>query len=141
AQATSGNTGNGDLAEGADAEASGPVLLDLPRLEGFRHIGMLEELVNDYLPEIARLVSRLEGSVARQDIDESLESLHSLLGMSGEAGASAIYQLVRRVYVPMVEGRHWPVDAEWLVQLKGLSVATADALRAHGTAVPKSSSL
>jgi hypothetical protein len=41
----------------------------------------------------------------------------------------------------MVEERRWPVDSEWLVQLKSLSVATADALRAYGTAVPKSSSL
>lgn len=128
----------GDGVDDAPASGEGMPLLDVQRLEGFRHIGMLEELVNDYLPEISRLVARLEGDVARQDMAESLETLHSLLGMSGEAGASALYQLVRRVYVPMVEDRRWPMDAEWLVQLKALSVATGDALRAHGAAEPRS---
>ncbi|MES2975264.1 MAG: response regulator [Pseudomonadota bacterium] len=120
---------------------SGVPLLDAHRLEGFRHIGMLEELVSDYLPEIASLVGRLEESVARQDLAASLDTLHSLLGMSGEAGAMALYQLVRRVYIPMVEERRWPMDAEWLVQLKALASQTGDALRAYGAAEPRTSSL
>ncbi|MBC7438264.1 MAG: response regulator [Bdellovibrionales bacterium] len=122
----------------AAGAAGSIVLLERQRLEGFRQLGMLEELVNDYLPEIARLVDKLEGDVSRQDLDTSLETLHSLLGMSGEAGASALYQLVRRVYVPMVEDRRWPVDSEWLLQLKSLSMQTAEALRAYGAAAPKS---
>ena len=144
ASAAAGPADNAAMADGTDVSAGvvgGVALLDLRRLEGFRHIGMLEELVNDYLPEIARLVARLEGDVARQNLDGSLETLHSLLGMSGEAGASALYQLVRRVYVPMVEERHWPVDSEWLVQLNSLSIATAEALRAQAVAQPKSNSL
>ncbi len=122
-------------------DESGVALIDMQRLEGFRHIGMLEELINDYLPEIALLVDRLEHSVARQDLPESIEILHSLLGMSGEAGAAGLYQLVRRVYIPMVDERHWPEDAEWLVQLKALADQTGEALRAYGATQPKTSSL
>lgn len=125
----------------APAGGAGSVLLDAHRLEGFRHIGMLEELINDYLPEIASLVGRLEESVARQDLPESIEILHSLLGMSGEAGAMALYQLVRRVYIPMVEERHWPMDSDWLVQLKTLAGQTGEALRAYGATDPRTSSI
>jgi two-component system CAI-1 autoinducer sensor kinase/phosphatase CqsS len=121
----------------AAPDTAGVALIDLQRLESFRHIGMLDELVNDYLPEIARLVERLERDVASHDMAESLETLHSLLGMSGEAGASALHRLVRRVYVPMVEDSQWPLDAEWLVQLKSLSQETGKALRAHTQAQPQ----
>jgi two-component system CAI-1 autoinducer sensor kinase/phosphatase CqsS len=126
---------------GASGNIAGVALLDLQRLEGFRHIGMLDELVNDYLPEIARLVERLERDVASNDMAQSLETLHSLLGMSGEAGASALHRFVRRVYVPMVEDQQWPLDGQWLAELKSLSRDTGQALRAHTAAQPKTSSL
>ena len=130
-----------DTSAATSEDLGGVTLLDLQRLEGLRHIGMLEELVNDYPPEIARLVARLERDVAGNDMPRSLETLHSLLGMSGEAGTAALYQMVRRVYVPMVENRHWPVDAGWLAQLKSLSVATGEALRAHSAAQTRTHSM
>lgn len=106
-------------------------LLDLDRLESYRRIGMLDELLSDYMPEIARLVERLEGCVAGQDLPQTLEVLHSLLGMSGEAGGAALYQLVRSVYVPMVETHGWPDQAGWLEQISAITAQTQHALRAH----------
>jgi two-component system, CAI-1 autoinducer sensor kinase/phosphatase CqsS len=113
------------------AEDHGGELLNLARLEGFRRIGMLQELLNDYLPEIDRLIAKLERSVATENLDESIDTLHSLLGMSGEAGAQALHRLVRRFYVPMVEARVWPTDNEWLARIKAAAAQAETALQAY----------
>jgi two-component system CAI-1 autoinducer sensor kinase/phosphatase CqsS len=113
--------------------AVGP-LLNLERLESYSAIGMLEELLNDYLPEMARLVDKLDRSVAQQHFQESADALHSLLGMSGEAGALALSQLVRQFYVPMVEQGAWPLATGWVGQVKSLATQTEQALRAYGMA-------
>jgi two-component system CAI-1 autoinducer sensor kinase/phosphatase CqsS len=122
----------GAAALGAAAPAPVPEegLLNLSRLESYRRLGMLGELVTDYLPEMARLVARLNDAVQRDDRESSLSALHSLLGMSGEAGALALYQQVRRVYVPLLEQQRWPPEG-WLDQLKVLARRTEDALKAH----------
>ena len=117
---------------GAGLGAAGADLLDLKRLESYRRIGMLEELLSDYFPEAARLIDRLDAAAQRQDLHEGLEALHSLLGMSGEAGAAALHQLVRRTYVPMVEERRWPSAGGWLEQIRTLAILTDEALTAYG---------
>jgi CheY-like chemotaxis protein len=116
-------------AAAADQEGE---LLNLERLESFRRIGMLEELLGDYIPEIRRLVDRLERSVGKKDLDEAIDALHSLLGMSGEAGAQALHRLVRRFYVPMIETRAWPPERQWLAHLKEAAARAESALRAFG---------
>jgi two-component system CAI-1 autoinducer sensor kinase/phosphatase CqsS len=98
---------------------------------------MLGELVTDYVPEMARLVARLNDAVQRDDRETSLSALHSLLGMSGEAGAQALYQQVRRVYVPLLEQQRWPPEG-WLDQLQVLARRTEDALKAHCAAEAES---
>jgi two-component system CAI-1 autoinducer sensor kinase/phosphatase CqsS len=112
-------------------------LLNLSRLESYRRLGMLGELVNDYLPEMARLVAKLQDAVQRDDQETTLSALHSLLGMSGEAGAQALYQQVRRVYVPLLEQERWPADG-WLDQLKVLARRTEEALQAYCAADARS---
>jgi two-component system CAI-1 autoinducer sensor kinase/phosphatase CqsS len=104
-------------------------LLNHDRLESYRRMGMLEELLNDYLPEIARLVGSLERGARDGDLQGCLDTLHSLLGMSGEAGAQALYQLVRRFYVPMVEERCWPVETGWAQQIAARAADSEQALR------------
>ena len=105
-------------------------LLNLPRLEGYRRLGMLEELLEDYQPEMARLVTRLHEAGLRGDREACLSALHSLLGMSGEAGAQALYQQVRRVYVPLLEQQRWPPPG-WTEQLQQLAARTDAALKAY----------
>ncbi|MBC7467711.1 MAG: response regulator [Ramlibacter sp.] len=117
--------GGGPATVGAD-------LLDFKRLESYRRIGMLEELLSDYFPEAARLIDRLAAAAVRQDLQDGLEALHSLLGMSGEAGAAALHQLVRRIYVPMVEERRWPPADGWLEQIRALAIRTDQALSDYG---------
>jgi hypothetical protein len=106
----------------------------MARLDSYRKLGMLEELVSDYLPEIDRLVTELQPAAERGDLDACLAILHSLLGMSGEAGAAALYQLVRRTYIPMVELRRWPSEADWVDRIANLAQRSAEALKANGEA-------
>jgi two-component system, CAI-1 autoinducer sensor kinase/phosphatase CqsS len=106
-------------------------LLNVQRLESYRRLGMLDELLNDYLPEMARLIETLHEAVRIADVQGSIAALHSLLGMSGEAGAQALYQHVRRVYVPLLEEGQWPAGSAWLPQLKDLAGRTEQALRAY----------
>lgn len=107
-------------------------LLNEARLQSYCRLGLLDELLADYLPEIARLVGQLEQAAQGQDLARAQETLHSLLGMSGEAGALALYQLVRRVYVPVLEERRWPSDAGWLQEVQALAERTEQALRDYG---------
>ncbi|NPC54209.1 hybrid sensor histidine kinase/response regulator [Caenimonas soli] len=124
------------LAAQGSAPAHEGRLLDVDRLESYRRIGMLDELLDDYVPEIARLVERLQRGVAAEDLAQSLDALHSLLGMSGEAGASALYRLVRAAYVPMVEARSWPAQSGWLEQISAATTQTQSALRAYARMQP-----
>ena len=121
-------------ARAAATAVQAEALLDLERLASYRRIGMLDELLQDYLPEITRLIDQLDRGVARQDLQESLDALHSLVGMSGEAGAAALYELARGIYVPMVENRRWPPAGDWLDQIKRIATRTDAALKAHGAA-------
>ena len=79
---------------------------------------------------------RFSGSqqaVDNADVQGSIAALHSLLGMSGEAGAQAMYQQVRKLYVPLLEEGEWPSGTTWLPQLQALAVQTEEALRAYCT--------
>ncbi|HEX2545460.1 MAG TPA: response regulator [Ramlibacter sp.] len=107
------------------------VLLNLQRLESYRRLGMLDELLDDYVPEMARLVEKLRHAVEVSDVQGSIDALHSLLGMSGEAGAQSLYQQVRRLYVPLLEQGEWPAGNQWLPQLQALAERTEQALRAY----------
>jgi two-component system, CAI-1 autoinducer sensor kinase/phosphatase CqsS len=115
-------------------EAAAGNLLDMKRLESYTRIGMLGELLSDYLPEIGRLVERLERTAGQQQLDEALDVLHSLVGMSGEAGAAALHQYARSVYVPMLEEHRWPAAEGWLGRIKMLAAQTDQALSAYGAA-------
>ncbi|WBY01991.1 response regulator [Ramlibacter tataouinensis] len=118
-------------AAGPAGGSDGP-LLNEARLESYRRLGLLDELLADYLPEIARLVGSLEHAVRAQDLHQARDALHSLLGMSGEAGALALYQQVRQVYVPVLEESRWPAGADWLQQVQALAARTDQALRDYG---------
>jgi FOG: HPt domain len=109
----------------------GDSLLNEQRLESYRRLGMLDELLDDYLPEMGRLVGKLKSAVEGGDVEGSIDALHSLLGMSGEAGALALYQEVRRLYVPLLEQGQWPAGPAWLGQLQLLAGRTEEALKAY----------
>jgi two-component system, CAI-1 autoinducer sensor kinase/phosphatase CqsS len=132
-KAFSGAASNAPLKPTLSVVAAGPAdqLLNIERLESYGRIGMLGELLDDYLPEIAGLVGKLQRQFGQEDFRACLDTLHSLLGMSGEAGAQALYQSVRRVYVPMVESQAWPQEGGWIGQIAALSAETEKALKTY----------
>jgi HPt (histidine-containing phosphotransfer) domain-containing protein len=113
------------------SEADGP-LLNESRLDSYLRLGLLDELLADYLPEISRLLGVLAQAVEGNHHEHARDALHALLGMSGEAGAHALYQRVRRIYVPVLEQRQWPEGQSWLVDLRLLAGRTEQALRDYG---------
>lgn len=115
----------------AMTDTEGPLLNEV-RLESYRRLGLLDELLADYLPEIARLVDVLAQAVQAQEPEQARDALHSLLGMSGEAGALALYQRVRGIYVPVLEQRRWPEGDTWVTDLRQLAARTEQALRDYG---------
>jgi CheY-like chemotaxis protein len=115
----------------APAPAPADGMLNVQRLESYQRLGMLEELLTDYLPEMARLVGVLRDAAAAGDQAASLDALHSLLGMSGEAGALALYQRVRRIYVPLLERGEWPAAGNWMQELQSLAAQTEQALKGY----------
>ncbi|MES3004107.1 MAG: response regulator [Pseudomonadota bacterium] len=125
--------------EPARVSAPGPVadtserLLDVDRLERYRQIGMLEELVGDYVPEISRLIQRIESAAEREQLDECLELLHSLLGLSGEAGAAALHRMIRQVYAQMRQEQLFPSRHQWVDPIAELGRESALALKQYGS--------
>ena len=123
------------LGEGGPVAAPPPAvpqegLLNLERLGSYQRLGLLGELLEDYLPEMTRHLASLAAAVPAGDRQSCLDALHALLGMSGEAGAQALYHQVRRVYVPLLEDGQWPAAAGWLEQLQALAKRTEQALKA-----------
>jgi CheY-like chemotaxis protein len=117
-----------------DWTVGGETLLNPARLESYGRIGMLDELLADYVPEIGALAGKLQGHAKRQDLKGCVDVLHSLLGMSGEAGAHALYRAVRQVYVPMVETGQWPSRPDWEGQIAAVAARTEQALQAYRAA-------
>ncbi|MGE4244092.1 response regulator [Ramlibacter sp.] len=115
------------LARPASASAA---LLDVSRLEGYHRIGMLEELIDEYVPGIEALIERLHAAVRANDRQATVDALHSLVGMSGEAGALALYRYSREIYIPMLEREAWPADPDWIGRIDALTERTNNELRA-----------
>jgi two-component system CAI-1 autoinducer sensor kinase/phosphatase CqsS len=118
-------------------EASPDSLLDITRLDNYRRIGVLEELVVDYLPAIDRLLGSVELAAKANDVQACCEALHSLLGMSGEVGAIALYRFVRKCYTPLVDGGRWPEQDDWTAKLSALVEQTKHALGNYVTPAVK----
>lgn len=111
---------------------SGGQLLNEVRLESYRRLGLLDEILEDCLTDIERLVEDLAAAVHAQDLDGAQKTMHALLGMSGEAGAHALNQYVRAIYVPVREQERWPEGEAWLEQVRSLATQSEQALRAYG---------
>jgi two-component system CAI-1 autoinducer sensor kinase/phosphatase CqsS len=110
-----------------ETEISVP-LLNTARLEEIRSIDMLDSCIPYYLTQTEILLKRLSRSVNAQDFESLHQTLHTFLGISGEVGAVALHQFIRRIY-PSVENGYWSREENWLAQIESLSAKTCQALR------------
>lgn len=111
---------------GKREEESWP-LLDNDRLEELAQIGMLDSL-GLYLEKTAQALAHLAQSMAVADYQEMHQAMHSLLGMSGDVGAQALHQAIRRYYPAIASGVQ-PADTEWLLRIQQIHAATVIALQ------------
>ena len=79
---------------------------------------MRAELIDEYVPGINQLVEKLVQAERAHDLHGALDALHSLVGMSGEAGAKALYVFSRETYIPMLERQAWPESPDWAARVR-----------------------
>lgn len=109
-------------------------LLDTERIEDFRRLGLMEDLLPDSLAGMRRMVQELDSCAAVGNAEGLRSTLHTLVGVSGETGARALHQLLRRRYHEMLEARA-PEGAAWIEEVRSLLASTEEAfLRQYGVA-------
>lgn len=105
-------------------------LLDEQRLEELLQLDLLDQSFLNSIEQMRSTVARLNVSVPARDLDATYDSLHSLLGMSGNLGAMALHHYTRKIY-PLIVSGEWPSDAGWLTHISALSERSAIALEAY----------
>jgi len=105
-------------------------LLDARRLDEFRRLGILAELVSDCMRDLRQWLVRLDERVARGDMTGTEDVMHSMVGLSGEAGAAAVHKRIKQRYQALLEAGDMPHPA-WVGELRELLDATEQALAAH----------
>ncbi|MDP3619295.1 MAG: response regulator, partial [Ramlibacter sp.] len=104
-------------------------LLDEARLANYLRLGMLTELIDDFVPRSASLVTEVQRARDARDLQGALDAMHSLVGMSGEGGARSLHRYARELYVALRETAQWPADDAWIAQLGQLTESSNGALR------------
>lgn len=103
-------------------------LLNTRRIDDFERMGVLGELLPGCFGEIRRFVQQLEQSLAVRDRLGANQALHSLVGISGEAGAQALHLAAKGYYGALATGA-WPAEPDWLEKIRQLATATERAVQ------------
>lgn len=104
--------------------------LDEARLVNYLRLGMLAELVDDFVPRSGVLMDEVRRAAEVRDLQAVMDAMHSLVGMSGEAGARSLHRYTREIYVAMRETGQWPSNDTWIAHLDELTESSNRALRA-----------
>ena len=67
----------------------------------------------------------------RSDLESCLELLHSIVGLSGEAGAVALHRMAKQIYIQMSQDQRLPGDLGWTDTLHALAAESAEALNKY----------
>ncbi len=109
-------------------------LLDTERIEDFRRMGLMEDLLPESLTGMRRLVQELHDCTAAGNAEGTRSALHTLVGVSGETGARALHHLLRHRYREWLDSRP-PEGAGWIEEVRALLASTEEAfLRQYGVA-------
>lgn len=102
-------------------------LLDAERIELLKGMNIMVDLLPDGLDQVRQHLDQLEEAVRRNDLHQARQALHSLVGLSAEMGARAMFDAVKRHY-QAVDGNAWPAEANWLARLTALFIESEKAL-------------
>ncbi len=116
----------------AQAPTASPAadLLNMARLDDFRRLGLLDDLLPRALNDLRNHVQSLEVAVNARDPQAVSSALHALVGLAGESGAQALHASARARYAAWLEGDR-PADAGWTTELRELLDATEQAIWQH----------
>lgn len=113
----------------------GAALLNTARIEDFRRLGLLEDLLPRALTDLRRHLQTLEAAASADEPQAVQAALHALVGLAGEAGAQALHTRARERYAAWLDGDR-PADPAWTRELSGLLDATEQALRERAVLRP-----
>lgn len=102
-------------------------LLNTARIDDFRRLGLLDDLLPGALAEMHRQVGRIEACLSADDRQGIQQALHDFVGLSGEAGAQALHGLARRRYAELLHSAD-SAGTAWLAELRDLLAATERAM-------------
>ncbi|WP_337179882.1 Hpt domain-containing protein, partial [Hydrogenophaga borbori] len=102
-------------------------LLSTTRIENFRRLGLLDDLLPRALLDLRRHVQSLEQAATSDDREGVSAALHALVGLAGEVGAQALHARARERYAGWLEGQR-PGGEAWTRELRELLEATERAL-------------
>ncbi len=102
-------------------------LLNTARIENFRRLGLLDDLLPRALLDLRRHVQSLEQAAAAGDREAVSASLHALVGLAGEVGAQTLHGRARERYAAWLEGQR-PGGTAWAKELRELLEATERAM-------------
>jgi two-component system CAI-1 autoinducer sensor kinase/phosphatase CqsS len=105
-------------------------LLDERHLEELATLDLLDEPFLNGIEQIRVLVARIAANVEANDLEQTHNTLHLLLGISGNIGAKALHQFARQIY-PQFIAKKWPVQTDWVARIDSLGNRSADALQIH----------
>lgn len=105
-------------------------LINTARIENFRRLGLLDDLLPRALMDLRRHVQSLEQAAAAHEQEAVSKALHALVGLAGEAGAQALHTRARALYAGWLDGQR-PASAGWTRELRELLEATERALWQH----------
>ena len=102
-------------------------LLNTTRIENFRRLGLLDDLLPRALTDLRRHVQSLEEAATANDREAVSAALHALVGLAGEVGAQTLHARARQRYAGWLEGQR-PAGTDWTRELRDLLEATERAL-------------
>lgn len=102
-------------------------LLNTARIENFRRLGLLDDLLPRALVDLRRHALSLEQAATTNDREAVSAALHALVGLAGEVGAQALHARARERYAAWLEGQR-PAGTGWTRELRELLEATERAL-------------
>lgn len=103
-------------------------LVSAARVAEFQRLGILEPLITSCLSELSEALEAARRAAMAGDMEAALSAVHSLLGISSEAGAQVLQKTARSYHAILSDG-HWPQDG-WVENLRQVVVETQVALGA-----------
>ena len=114
------------------APSTAPVL-NAQRLQELERMNpaLLQESLQVWAQQMRRLAGLIRSHTRTRQLEPMHEALHSLLGISGSAGAVALPLFIKQQVYPAVAAGAWPAQPHWLETMEQLNTETLQAIQEY----------